>query len=59
MDDLLYDVTGLVSFCLDTESDESSDDISNELSEDNEDGESDEISIVLCAIRTRLYSLIA
>ena len=30
VDDLLYDVTGLVGFCLAPESDESSDDVSNE-----------------------------
>ena len=45
MDDLLYDVTGLVGFCLVPESDESSEDVSNKSTEDNEDEESDEITI--------------
>ena len=45
VDDLLYEVTGLVGFCLVLESDESSDDVSNDSSEENEDKESDEISI--------------
>ena len=37
VDDLLDDVTGLVGFCLVTESDKSSDNVSNESSQDNED----------------------
>ena len=37
VDDLLDDVTGLVGFCLVPESDESSDNVSNESSEYNED----------------------
>ena len=45
VDDLLDDVTGLVGFCLVLESDESPDDVSNESSEDDEDAESDKISI--------------
>ena len=45
LDDLLDDVTGLVSFCLVPESDESLDDVYKESFEDNEDEESDEISI--------------
>ena len=44
MDYLFDDVTGLVDFCLVPESDESSDDVSNESYEDDEDKESDEIS---------------
>ena len=45
VDDLFDDVTGLGSFCLLPESDGSSDDVSNKSYEDNEDKESDEISI--------------
>ena len=41
MDDLLDDVTGLAGFCLVPESYESSDDIFNKSSEDDEDEESD------------------
>ena len=37
VDDLLDDVTGLVDFCLVTASDDSSNDVSDESSEDNED----------------------
>ena len=59
VDDLLDDVTSLVSICLVPESDESPDNVSNESSEDDEDYESDEISIVFCAIRKRSCSLIA
>ena len=59
MDDLLYDVIGLVSFCLVHESDESSDDVSNKSSEDDEDDESYYISIYFCAVRTRSCYLIA
>ena len=43
MDDLLDDDTGLVGFCLVPESYESSDDISYESSEDDEDEELDKI----------------
>ena len=50
VDDLLDDITGLVSFCLVTKSDESSDDVYDESSEDDEDEESDEISIYFCAV---------
>ena len=53
MDDLLYDITGLVKFCLVLESDKSSDDVFISSSEDDEDKESDEISIYLCAVWTR------
>ena len=59
VDYLLDDVTGLVGICLVTESDESSDDFSNNLSKDDEGEESEKNSIVLCAIRTRSCSLIA
>ena len=59
MDYLLDIVTGLVRFCLVTESDELSDDVSNESFEDDEDDESDETSIYFCAIRTSYCSLIA
>ena len=45
VDDLLYDVTGLIGFCLVPESDESSDDVFNESYEDDEDEESEEMSI--------------
>ena len=55
VDDLLDDVTGLFGICLLSESDESSDDISNKSSEDEESGE---IIILLCIIRTRSYSII-
>ena len=41
MDDLLDDVTGLVGFCLVTESDESSDNVSNESYEHDEEEGSD------------------
>ena len=41
VDDLLYDFTGLIGFCLVPESDGSSDDISNESYEEDEDEESD------------------
>ena len=40
VDGLLNYVTGLAGFCLVPESDESSDDVSNESYEDNEDEES-------------------
>ena len=56
MDDLLDDTTALVGICVLTESDYSSDNVSNELSEDED---LEKIIIVFCAIRTRYYSLIA
>ena len=56
MDDLLDYVTGLVGFCLVPESDKSYDDISNASSEDDEDEESDEISIYFCAVWTHSFS---
>ena len=56
MDDLLNDVTVLVGICLLPESDESSDNVSNKSSEDED---SDEITIVFYAIWTHSYSLIA
>ena len=59
VDYLLYDVTGVVGFFLDPESDECSDDVSKKSSEDDEDEESNEISIVFCAIRTCSCYLIA
>ena len=55
MDALLYEVTGLAGIFLLPESDESSDNVSNESSEDKK---SDEIIIVFCAIRTRSSPLI-
>ena len=58
MDDLLDDVNGLVHFCLVPESYESSDDVSDELSEDDEDEKSDEISIYFCAVWTRSCSFV-
>ena len=58
VDDLLDDVTGLFGFCLVTESYESSNDVSDELSEDDEDKKSDEISIYLCAVWTRSCSFV-
>ena len=59
MDDLLNDVTSLVHFILVPESYESSDDVYNESSEEDEDEESDEILIYFCAIWTHSCSLIA
>ena len=59
MDDLLDDFTGLVGICFVTESNESSDYVSNESYEDDEDKESDDISIVFCAIRTYSFPLMA
>ena len=56
MDDLLDDITGLVGICLLPEPDDSTDDIPNNSSEDED---SDEIIIVFCAIRTHSSSLIA
>ena len=55
MDDLLDDITGLVGICLAPELDESSDDVSNDSSEDDE---LEKITIVFCAIRTRSCYLI-
>ena len=55
MDNLLYDITGLVGICLFPEPDNSTDDVSNELSEDED---SDKVIIVFSAIQTRSYSLI-
>ena len=43
MDDLLDDVTGLVGFCLVPESGDSSENVSDNSSEDDEDEESDGI----------------
>ena len=43
VDDLLDDFTGLFNICLVPESDESSDGVSNETSEDDEDKESEKI----------------
>ena len=48
VDDLLYEITGLVGICLLPEPDDLTDNVSNESSEDED---SDEILIVLCAIR--------
>ena len=56
VDDLLDDITSLVGICLIPEPDDSTDDASNESCEDKD---SDEIIIVLCAIRTRSSSLVA
>ena len=50
LDDLLDYITGLVGICLLPETDDSTYDASNELSEDED---SDEIIIVFCDIRTR------
>ena len=59
VDDLLDDVTGLVGICLVPEWDDSSDVVFNESYEDIEEEKSDEISIVVCSIRTRSCYLIA
>ena len=56
MDDLLDYITGLVGIYLLPESDEASDDVINESSEDED---SEKIIIVFCAIPTRSSSLIA
>ena len=56
MDDLLDDITGLVGFCLVTESYESYENVSEESYEENEDEGSDEISIYFCAVRTNSCS---
>ena len=50
VDDILDDVYILVDFFLVPESDESSDNVFNESSEDYEDKELDEISIYFCTI---------
>ena len=47
MDDLLYDITGLVGICLLPEPYDSTDYVSNESSEDED---SEIVLIVLCAI---------
>ena len=56
VDDLLDEITDLVCICFLPEPDDSTYDVSNESYEDED---SDEIIIVLCAIRTRSSSLIA
>ena len=56
VDNLLYDITGLVCIFLVPESDESSDHVYNNSYEDED---SDEIIIVICAIQTSSSSLIA
>ena len=56
MDDLLDDSTGLVCICLLPESDDSTEDVSNESSKDEE---LDRIIIVLCTIQTHSSSLVA
>ena len=56
MDNLLDDVTGLVGFYIVPEPDNSSHDVSDDSFEDDEDKESDEISIYFCAIWTRSCS---
>ena len=56
MDDLLDEITGLVGIYLLSEPDDLIDYVSNKSYEDEDSGE---ITIVLCAIRTRSYSLIA
>ena len=53
MDDLLYEVTSLVGFCLVLESYESSNYLLDGSSEDDEDKESNEIPIYFCALWTR------
>ena len=52
----INDITGLVGICLLPEPDDSTDDVSNESSEEED---SDKIIIVFCAIQTQSYSLIA
>ena len=52
MDDLLDNFTALVGFCLVSDSDESSDDVSDESFEDDRNEETDEISIYLCGVWT-------
>ena len=56
MNDLLDEITGLVGIFLLPESDESSDNVYNESSEDEE---SEEIIMVSCAMQTHSSSLIA
>ena len=58
VDYLLDDVTGLVGFCPLPESDDSSDNVSKRLSEENEDEESDENLKYLCTMWTRSCYLI-
>ena len=58
MDDLLDDITGLVGFCLVPESDESSEYVSNESSEEDEDKESDKMPIIFSAIWTHSCSFV-
>ena len=58
VDDLLDDVIGLFYSFLVPESDESSYYVSDELYEDDEDEESDDILIYLCAIWTRSCSFV-
>ena len=55
-DDLLDEFTSLIGFFLVPESDESSYDVSNKSSDENEDKESDEIPIYFCAVWTHSYS---
>ena len=55
MDDLLNDINVLVGICLLPKPDDSTDDVSNESSEDED---SDEIITEFCAIRTCYYPLI-
>ena len=59
MDDILDEITGLVSFFLVTESDESLDDVSNESYDDDEDKKSEKNSIYFCSVWTRSWYLIA
>ena len=56
MDDLLNDVTGFVVFFFVTESDESSDNVSNESSEEDKNKESNELSIYFYALWTHYCS---
>ena len=56
MDDLLDEITDLVGIFLLPEPDGSTEDVSNELSKDED---SDDIIIVFCDIRTGSSSLIA
>ena len=56
MDDLLYNITGLVGIWLLPEPYDSTDDVSNKSYEDKD---SEKIIIVFYAIQTRYYSLIA
>ena len=56
MDGLLDDNTDLVVFCLAPESDDSSKDVSDKSSGDDEDEESDNISIYFRCVWTRSFS---